>query len=143
MEKVLVNDEPENQCFGCSPHNERGLRMTFVQTGPKTIESRYEVAPHMCGPPNVIHGGVQAVLLDEAIGMAARVGAGLDSPHVVTAEFELRYRRPAPIESPITVRGELIRVEGQNLFVEGSILSPEGETLTTARARWRALSGLE
>jgi uncharacterized protein (TIGR00369 family) len=139
MDKVWVNDDPENRCFGCSPHNERGLQLTFLQTGPRAIEARYEAPEHVCGAPGVIHGGIQAVLLDEAMGMAARVSAGPDGPWFVTAELELKYRKPAYVGKPLTVQGELIRVDGKDHFLEGRIIGPEGEILTTARSRWRQL----
>ena len=49
MEDVLINDEADNHCFGCSPHNDRGLQMTFVKRGAGEVESRVEVAAHFCG----------------------------------------------------------------------------------------------
>ena len=40
MSKLIVNDWPDNRCFGCSPHNESGLRLTFVETTPGSVEKR-------------------------------------------------------------------------------------------------------
>ena len=133
-------DRPENRCFGCSPRNERGLRMVFHELAPGEIECRYTAETHWCGAPNVVHGGVQAALLDEVLGVAAHSGAGGDEDrHIVTAEFRLRYRRPVPSGAPLFVRGRLVRTEGRDYFVEGEIADAEGRVLTAAEARWRRI----
>jgi uncharacterized protein (TIGR00369 family) len=138
-EGVLVNDDPGNRCFGCSPHNDRGLNLTFQKTGPGSVECHYTVSEHFCGAEGVIHGGIQAALLDEAMGMAAHAGSGDERLWIATAEFSLRYRRPAPVGVPIRVRGRLVRVEGRDFYVEGEILDPNGERVTVADARWRQI----
>jgi acyl-coenzyme A thioesterase PaaI-like protein len=45
-----------------------------------------------------VHGGIQAALLDETLGFAAHAARGPDGPDfdIVTVEFSLRYRWPAP-----------------------------------------------
>ena len=139
MEEVLINDDAGNRCFGCSPHNDRGLKMTFVKRAAGEVESRIDVAPHFCGEDGVIHGGVQATLLDEAMGMAVRTAMGDDQRWVVTAEFKLRYRLPAPTGQAVRVRGSVVRREGADFFVEGAILDTGGERLTIADARWRII----
>ena len=139
MKNDLMNAEPWNRCFGCSPHNDRGLKLTFTQTGDGTVESRYQVPDHLVGPPGAVHGGVQAVLLDEVMGVTARVNAGAETTMAVTAELRLRYRRPAPVGQTLVIRGKLLRSEGDDLFVSGEILGPDREILTVAEARFRAV----
>ena len=139
MEEVLINDDADNRCFGCSPHNDRGLQMTFVKRAAGEVESRIDVAAHFCGPDGVIHGGVQATLLDEAMGMAVRTVMGDDERWVVTAEFKLRYRLPAPTGQAVTVRGSVVRREGADFFVEGAIVDTQGKRLTIADSRWRII----
>ena len=62
--ETIVNDEADNVCFGCSPHNARGLQLRFVRTGPGTAECRFRAEAHWAGAPGVVHGGVQAAMLD-------------------------------------------------------------------------------
>ena len=52
------------QCFGCSPDNKHGLRMTFIEDG-DTVISEWEPREYMQGFFNVLHGGIQATLMDE------------------------------------------------------------------------------
>jgi len=132
----IVNDGPEDRCFGCGHANPRGLRMVFRRTA-EGIECEYTAPDHLAGAPGVVHGGVQAALLDEVLGMAAH--GPEERLHLVTVDFRLRYRRPAATGAPLRVRGRLVRVEGRDRFLEGEILDGAGEVLTRAEARWRAL----
>lgn len=141
MDGELVNDEEWNRCFGCSPHNRSGLQLRFKQNHDGTVECRFEAAEHLAGPPGVMHGGIQAVLLDEVMGMTARVNSDGDSTLAVTAELKLRYRRPVPLGQSLRVRGRLERAEGDDLFLSGEILGPDGEVLTLAESRFKAREG--
>ena len=112
--------------------------MSFVHRD-GSAECLYTAPEHLAGAPGVIHGGVQATLLDEAMGHAVHftdVDPDLD---IATVDFSLRYRRPAPVAVPLTVRGRLLRAEGRDFFVAGEIVSPGGELLTMAESRWRRL----
>jgi uncharacterized protein (TIGR00369 family) len=142
----LVFDDPGNLCFGCSPHNERGMQVRFTHVEPSAVEGRYTAAAHTCGAPGVIHGGVQAVLLDEAVGFAIHAhDGGFDTGEdpgiapVVTVEFNLRYRRPAPTGVELVLRGEVVSREGRDYDAVASIRDADGRVLTEATARWRRL----
>jgi acyl-coenzyme A thioesterase PaaI-like protein len=89
----------------------------------------------MEGGSRVVHGGIQAVLLDEVMGAAVQRGFQ-EEGDFVTAEMSLRYRRPANVEQELLLRAELKRSEGRDYFVEGEILDSSGEVLTRASARW-------
>ena len=79
-------------------------------------------------------GTVERATLD--LGTLGAVGD--DSPNV-TADFNLRYRRPVATNTTLVIRGRLIRREDPHLFLEGEIVDAEGQVLTTAEARWRRL----
>jgi uncharacterized protein (TIGR00369 family) len=135
-------DDPDNFCFGCSQKNARGLQLSFTRTAEHAIRCDYVAAPELAGAPGVLHGGIQATLLDEVFGTAAHTAF---EEHVtasmVTAEFSLRYRRPVPVAEPIAVHAQLLRIEGRNYFVEGRIENSAGEVLTSATGRWVRLAG--
>ena len=143
-------DAPDNLCFGCSPHNERGLQLAFNRVGDGAVQVSYTAPDHTCGAPGVIHGGIQAALLDEAIGFAVyahdhpagtpgATGGALARRKVVTVEFDLRYRRPAPVGVALTVRAEVVHVRDRDYLAVGEILDAGDTVLTTATARWRRL----
>jgi len=140
MAKIPVNEDPSNLCFGCSPHNERGLGMKFDEREDGVVESRMQVARELVGPPGVVHGGIQAVLLDEVMGVLVSRIVSPETTMSVTAELSVKYRRPLRAEQPIVLRARLCRSEGKNHFVEGEILDAGDEVLTKAEARFKTLS---
>jgi len=138
--EVMPSDAPDNTCFGCSPNNERGLRLEFVRTGPTEVECRYACPDHFGGMPGVIHGGVQATILDEVMGHAAHFAFDPDDDvWIATVDFSLRYRRPVPTEAPVVAWATLERHEGKDVFVRGELRDEAGKALTTATARWRQI----
>lgn len=84
-------------------------------------------------------GGIQAVLLDEAMGVAIHRSDGNEALDVVTVEFKLRYRRPVATGVPLIVRGTLQCTDGRDYWVEGAIVDVSGQQLTVAEARWRRI----
>ena len=140
-EPVSIDRAAVGRCFGCGHANEQGLRMTFTRYGDGTIESRHLTDPHHCGVDTVVHGGIQATMLDETMGVAAQLGLADHAGNApcVTAEMQLVYRRPVPIADEVVVRARLRKVDGRDLYVEGAIVDPDGEPLTTATSRWRQL----
>jgi len=52
------------QCFGCAPHNHNGLQMSFAEDG-EYVVSEWEPKDYFQGYYNVLHGGIQATLMDE------------------------------------------------------------------------------
>lgn len=140
-ESVTVDRDAVGRCFGCGHANEQGLRLTFSRYPDGTVESRHVTAPHHCGVDTVVHGGIQATLLDETMGVAAQLGledAATNAP-CVTAEMQLAYKRPVPMDGEVVVRARLVRVEGRDLHIEGAIVADDGTLLTTAVSRWRQL----
>lgn len=69
---ITIDRDAVGRCFGCGQANEHGFRMTFARYPDGTVESRHRTAPHHCGVDTVVHGGIQATLLDEVMGVAAR-----------------------------------------------------------------------
>lgn len=73
------------------------------------------------GPAGHVHGGVSALVLDQVLGDAARVGR---SPGM-TGTLTLRYRRPTPL-GDLHAEAKIDRVEGRKAFVVGHIAGPDG-----------------
>lgn len=133
------SEDSYQACYGCGQQNAQGLRMRFVHLPDGSAECVYTAPEHLAGAPGVIHGGVQATLLDEVMGHAIHLTDVDPDLDIATVDFSLRYLRPAPTAVPLTVRARLVRSEGRDFFVTGEIVSPGGDVLTTAEARWRRL----
>ena len=118
------------QCFGCSPGNLSGLRMKFYEEGDSVV-SEWTPRPEFQGYNNVLHGGIQATLMDEIASWTIYVKAGTGG---VTRRMEAKYRHPVLTnKGNITLRARiksnvrrLVTVEVQLLDNDGKLCS-EGE----------------
>lgn len=136
----MVFDDPANSCFGCSPHNARGLGLSFTNRDDGGVETVYVAAADLCGMSGVVHGGVQATMMDEAMGFAAHAALESEDLDIATIELAVRYHRPTPTGEPITLRARLVRSEGRDLWMEGEIRDASGRICTEATSRWRRLA---
>jgi len=58
---------PDYRCFGCSPHNEGGLRLVFT-AHPDGLQARFRLGRSFESYPGVVHGGLTGVICDEVMG---------------------------------------------------------------------------
>lgn len=79
------------------------------------------------GPPGHVHGGISALLLDHALGVANHWGG----PSGMTAQLTLRYHRPTPLFEPLTVTARQVSVDGRKIRTSGA-LSAGGQDCVTA-----------
>lgn len=137
----LLERSGVNQCFGCSSTNENGLRLKFVRYDDGTIETRHRTAKHHCGFDTVIHGGIQAAILDEVMGVAAQSSLPENASDLAcaTAEMHLSYLRPAFLAEEVIGRAWIVDVKDRDIFVKGVLLSSELVEVTTASSRWRQM----
>ncbi len=133
---TIIIDLRDNQCFGCSQERPDGLAMSFTRTGEKTVECVYKVPAVYRGMGGVVHGGIQAVLIDEAVSVAAYLFWPPET-YTVTADLSLSYKRPVPTEESIVVRGQLVEESERDFRANGTILDAGGMVLTTGTARLR------
>jgi acyl-coenzyme A thioesterase PaaI-like protein len=122
----------DRHCFACGPDNQIGLRMTFEYgdgTAACTLQPRREFG----GWSNIMHGGIVATLLDEAMAHAA-IGAGV---RAVTARIEVRFRKPVPTDKALVVKGRVTGRRGRVLDISGVLsTADDGETLAESHARF-------
>lgn len=125
-------------CFGCAPGNPIGLRLEFHEEG-EEIVSQWMPSPNYQGWLHILHGGIQATLLDEICGWC--VFRKLQTTGV-TSRMETRYLKPVRIEegSPLTLRAKIVEQKRNWITIEASITSKEGETCTTARCLYYTFS---
>ena len=114
---------PEYNCFGCCPTNPIGAQMRFYEDG-EDIVSLWKPTQNHQSWINTLHGGVQAVLLDEVCGWVV-----FHKLHTagVTAKMEMRYHKPvSTLQSYIKLRARIKEMRRNVAIVVGEIWS-EGE----------------
>jgi uncharacterized protein (TIGR00369 family) len=123
----------QNRCFGCGPANPIGLHLDFFVAGDKSEDQSVLclqiVADTFEGPQGLLHGGIIATLLDEAMSKAVRV-RGLTA---MTRQMEVEYLRPVPSATSVRIEGRLVRSEGRKHWTEAKILDEKSHVLATAK----------
>lgn len=114
-------------CFGCSADNPSGLHLRFFREG-EEVSCETTIGPAHQGAPEVVHGGIQAVILDETCCAAAFFTRG---GFVVTGELNLRYRRPCHVGRPLVARARIVADEGRFLRVEAALYEGDDEKPVT------------
>jgi len=126
--------------------------VAFVRSDEQEMESYLHVGRGLCGHDGVIHGGLLATILDEAMGRV------VCSPHLhfprtfllnnytpqaimhlearigVTANLTINYRAPARADQFIVIKTRLVSVKGRKAEVSARIEDLDGHLL--ADGRW-------
>jgi uncharacterized protein (TIGR00369 family) len=92
------------------------LRLVFVP-GPDGSSVEYEVPERFQSWAGMAHGGIVALLLDEAVGWAAW-HAGHPG---VTGRLQVSYRRPLKLGEPIRIVGKVERVRRTLVYANAYI----------------------
>ncbi len=116
-------------CFVCGRQNHAGLKIVFFTTAPGKTQAEIAVPRQYEGYPGIVHGGIIAAILDETGGRARMEGP---NHFMVTAQLNVRYRKPVPIETPLKVIGTAGDVRGRVSHAHSEILNSEGEVLAEA-----------
>jgi uncharacterized protein (TIGR00369 family) len=123
----------ENPCFGCGPANPRGMRLAFETDGERQrIVGRFRIGPDYQGAHGFIHGGIIATVLDEVMSKVSR----LSDVRTVTAELNVDYLRPVPVDTELLVEGFQVRRDGRQLYHQGEIRDAAGVLLARGRGRF-------
>ncbi len=112
-------------CFGCAPENKNGLQLVFYEDGDDVItewqpEHIYE------GFHNVLHGGIQATLMDEIANWVVVVKTETSG---MTVELNTKFHKAVMIEDskPITIRARLTEKDRKKAHIHAQIYNFAGE----------------
>jgi uncharacterized protein (TIGR00369 family) len=135
-ETITLAPNPENHCFGCGGANDEGMKLTFVQDDAnKKIVGRFVMGPRYQGGGGMLHGGIIAMLLDEAMGKVCRFRKAM----AVTAEMNIDFVKPIRVDQEIIVEAFETAHRGRNIFQWGEIRDAQGQLLARGRARFVVL----
>ncbi|MBI5015672.1 MAG: PaaI family thioesterase [Deltaproteobacteria bacterium] len=126
-------------CFVCGKGNLQGLRLEFsFDESSGVLETTWVPPETYQGYDGVLHGGILSTLLDEAVGKLTTV---VGKP-AVTAEMTVRFLKPVPTGSPLTVRGRLteenrrvLRGTAEALLADGTLAASASLTLLRPPAK--------
>ncbi len=123
----LVDDE---HCFVCGKSNTSGLQLTWKTQGTHTETEFYPSKSHQ-GWMGLVHGGILAAILDEAITRLAWQNHG----GAVTAEISVRYFNPARVGEKLTITGEIGKPKGRLIPGKAEVRNEKGRIIAAATGK--------
>ena len=117
MDKLAIQDtygERFQHCWGCGPKNDDGLHLKSYPAGEECICTLKPDKAYTGGVPQNLFGGMIAMLFD-CHGTASAAyfkhrDKGLELTkdtaigRFITAHLEIDFKKPVPMESPVTIR---------------------------------------
>lgn len=123
----LADPVDDGRCIACGPLAPNGLHMRFETGDDGWVQSRVAVSAAFQGWSGVVHGGIVATLLDEAMAYAAAARGFLG----VTGELKMRFRSAVPVDAEVTVRGNVTWHRRNVLGVEARVHDASGALLAS------------
>ncbi len=132
-----------SHCHGCGADNERGLQIKSYWDGEEAVATWRPEAHHCGGSKEIVNGGIIASLIDchslnlaiahayrsekRPIGTIPRIG-------YVTANLNISYLRPTPIDQPLQLRARITKSAGKKIWLSctlsaGGQIRARGEVL--------------
>lgn len=119
MKKLELVDD--HYCFVCGMENVEGLRLKWTVEGLSTT-SEFVPDRKYQGWQGILHGGIIATLLDEAMTRLSCIISGGS----LTAEMTVRFVAPAYIGKRLLIRGEVVNQRRKILEMKAFIHSETG-----------------
>lgn len=109
-------------CFGCSPDNPIGLRLSFREEGDEIV-SEWTPDSRYTGWIDVLHGGIQATMMDEIASWVVFIKLKTAG---VTREMSVKYRKPVLVsDGIIRCRARLKEVNRSLATIEVQLYSKD------------------
>ncbi len=132
-QRRTLEPSASNHCFGCGAANEAGMKLRFeLDEDEKRTHGRFALGANYRGGGGFAHGGIIAVVLDEAMGKLSK----LTEERAVTAELSVEYRKPVPVDQEIVVQGWQTEEKGRNRFRTAEIHDAQGNLLARGKGRF-------
>ena len=89
-------------CFACGEDNPISLGLKFKETSPNIVEAEFIALKNHQGFDGIMHGGLVATLLDEAMAYAV----GVKGIKAYTAELNIRFKKALKIGEKVIIKGK-------------------------------------
>jgi acyl-coenzyme A thioesterase PaaI-like protein len=107
----------------------------FLEHETRMVHALWPLGRRVCGHPGIVHGGVTALLLDEAFGQAYWTFVWPTRGKGFTANLTVDYKAPVPAGEWISTSVELLSVEGRKVRLQATVSQrPRGQGTLYATA---------
>jgi uncharacterized protein (TIGR00369 family) len=116
-------------CFVCGTDNPHSIGITMFVDDDGVLTSEFTLNEAHQGPPGHTHGGASAAILDEAMGLCVWAAGHM----VLAANLEVNYRKPLPLNQPLTLEARITQVEERKIHTIGEIKLADSTVAVSGR----------
>ena len=119
------------QCFACGDDNPIGMRLEGIRREGDEVRATMRPRPEYQSYPGMLHGGLSTTALDEVMGYAAILLAGIWS---ATATMEVRFRAPVPYDATLELVAGITEVRSRRVRAWARLHLPGGSVAVSSTA---------
>lgn len=123
-------------CLVCGRLNPIGLKVQFWASGNR-VWAAVRPGDNFQGFNGILHGGIISALMDDALWYSVH---NITGEMTMTVEINVRFRKPAPVQTELVVAGELTERRGKLSEAKAFLYLPTGETAAEASGRFLTVS---
>ncbi|MCX7711241.1 MAG: PaaI family thioesterase [Clostridia bacterium] len=132
--KVVKKQKTSRMCMVCGQENKFSLKASFYELENESVVAIFKPLQEHQSYPGRLHGGIAGAILDETIGRAMFIKD--ENVWGVTAELNLKYHKPVPLDEELRVVGRITRDTRRIFEGEGEILLSNGEVAVSASGKY-------
>ena len=122
-----MNLEDDKWCFVCGKENPHGIKLDYKIEG-RTFKAFFVPEKRFQGFTNIVHGGIVATLLDEAmVNLAFKLG--LDA---VSANLNVNLRKPTIVGEKYYLFGEIVEEQEKKVKARAEMKKEDGTLVAEA-----------
>jgi acyl-coenzyme A thioesterase PaaI-like protein len=121
-------------CLVCGRQNPKGLHLHLhVDESSGVVETHFTPGAEHIGFEGIIHGGILATVLDEAMVWAATWNG---RRFCVCGEMTIRFRKAAEVDQPLVIRAVVESARPRLVQTSGEVLDQAGDLIATASGKY-------
>ncbi|MHA1398672.1 MAG: PaaI family thioesterase [Candidatus Heimdallarchaeaceae archaeon] len=137
MRELIKKDlENNDYCFGCGKDNPVGAKLEFYKISEDQVETEFLVPLEWSGWGKIVHGGLQAVILDE---ISAWTMISMLQVYGVTIKTTIEFLKPLYVQEKLKGVSRIIKKEEKNIWVESKLFNKNEELCTKSIFIFRML----
>ncbi len=130
--EILMSLEDNDMCYACGKKNENGLHLEFLFfEQERIIETTFLPSSFHQGWEGVVHGGIIATVMDEAMAKLIH----FLGYHALTASLDIRFKDAAKTLESLKVRAEVTRFTKRLIFAKAVANREDGKLIAEAHAK--------
>ncbi|MFN2340598.1 MAG: PaaI family thioesterase [Halanaerobium sp.] len=126
----------DGMCFACGENNPISLALNFEEVNENKVRAEFRPGEYHQGYQGIIHGGLTATLLDEAMAHVI----GFKGIKAFTAELNIRYRKAIEIGEKLELVGKYKSSKKSSIavvhYTQAEIFDQKGNLKAEAEAKF-------